>query len=64
MLFLPGFGIGAGLPGLQLGLGFGAGCGVGMGFGYGVGRGVAHDEHQKHSNVGKLFGGGRNMPSQ
>ncbi|XP_074589754.1 uncharacterized protein LOC141845590 [Curcuma longa] len=59
-----GAGLGAGFPGMQLGFGFGAGCGIGLGFGYGVGRGVAYDEYRRHSNVGKLFRGVRNSPSE
>ncbi|KAL9251486.1 hypothetical protein AKJ16_DCAP12642 [Drosera capensis] len=64
----PAFGIGAGcglgvgvgglglrIPGLSFGVGVGAGCGVGIGFGYGAGRGIAYDEKQQYSNVGKLF---------
>ncbi|KAK9094773.1 hypothetical protein Scep_026242 [Stephania cephalantha] len=58
-----GAGFGPGIPGLHLGYGIGAGCGVGLGFGYGLGRGVAHDEHRRHSNVGKLFIGSGNLPS-
>ncbi|KAJ6825050.1 keratin, type II cytoskeletal 5-like [Iris pallida] len=59
-----GAGIGAGFPGLQFGFGLGAGCGVGLGFGYGVGKGIAYDENQKYTNVGKLFHGAGKLPSQ
>ncbi|XP_071733318.1 uncharacterized protein [Rutidosis leptorrhynchoides] len=59
-----GAGFGPGIPGLQLAFGFGAGCGVGLGFGYGAGRGIAYDEYRKHSNVGKLFSGPGNLPTQ
>lgn len=59
-----GTGFGPGFPGLHLGVGLGAGCGIGLGFGYGVGRGIAHDEYQKYSNVGKLFNGPRYLPTQ
>ncbi|GAB2235180.1 hypothetical protein Droror1_Dr00027673 [Drosera rotundifolia] len=48
-------GLGLGIPGLSFGVGVGAGCGVGIGFGYGAGRGIAYDEKQQYSNVGKLF---------
>ncbi|XP_057974695.1 glycine-rich cell wall structural protein 1 [Malania oleifera] len=61
---LGGIGFGPGIPGLQFGFGLGAGCGVGLGFGYGLGKGVAHDEHKRHSNVGKFFHGPGNLPSQ
>ncbi|XP_058097535.1 uncharacterized protein LOC131242722 [Magnolia sinica] len=61
---LGGVGLGAGIPGLQFGFGLGAGCGIGLGFGYGAGRGVAYDENQKYTNVGKLFHGTGNLPSQ
>ncbi|XP_038712960.1 uncharacterized protein LOC120006909 isoform X2 [Tripterygium wilfordii] len=59
-----GAGIGPGIPGLQFGFGIGAGCGIGLGFGYGGGWGIAHDENKMYSNVGKLFHGQRNFPSQ
>ncbi|KAF5727091.1 hypothetical protein HS088_TW22G00778 [Tripterygium wilfordii] len=59
-----GAGIGPGIPGLQFGFGIGAGCGIGLGFGYGAGRGIAHDDNRTYSNVGKLFHGQRNFPSQ
>ncbi|KAJ3671568.1 hypothetical protein LUZ60_007647 [Juncus effusus] len=59
-----GIGFGAGFPGLHFGLGLGAGCGVGLGFGYGSGKGVSYDENGKHTNVGKLFQKGQNMPGQ
>ncbi|KAJ4713916.1 glycine-rich protein [Melia azedarach] len=59
-----GVGIGPGFPGLQFGAGFGAGCGIGVGFGYGLGKGVAHDEHQRYSNIGRLFQGQRDLLSQ
>ncbi|KAL9275499.1 hypothetical protein AKJ16_DCAP26251 [Drosera capensis] len=49
------FRLGLGIPGLSFGVGVGAGCGVGIGFGYGAGRGIAYDEKQQYSNVGKLF---------
>ncbi|GAB4845099.1 hypothetical protein Ancab_038505 [Ancistrocladus abbreviatus] len=57
-------GLGPGIPGLQLGFGLGVGCGVGLGFGYGIGKGVAYDESPRYSNVGKLFHGPGNLPSQ
>ncbi|KAL2497566.1 glycine-rich protein [Abeliophyllum distichum] len=59
-----GAGFGPGIPGLQLGFGFGAGCGIGLGFGYGVGRGIAYDDNRKYSNVGNLFNGRGNLPTQ
>ncbi|ERM99770.1 hypothetical protein AMTRI_Chr11g158760 [Amborella trichopoda] len=59
-----GAGLGIGFPGLQFGFGLGGGCGVGLGFGYGVGRGVAYDEYSRYSNVGKLFNGHGNLPSE
>nr|XP_043636932.1 protein TRIGALACTOSYLDIACYLGLYCEROL 5, chloroplastic [Erigeron canadensis] len=62
--FIGGAGLGPGIPGMQLGFGFGAGCGVGLGFGYGAGRGIAYDENRKYSNVGKLFNGQGNLPTQ
>ncbi|KAK9270154.1 hypothetical protein L1049_025730 [Liquidambar formosana] len=61
---LGGAGFGPGIPGLQIGFGFGVGCGIGLGFGYGVGRGIAYDENRQYSNVGKLFQGPGNLPSQ
>ncbi|KAG9457030.1 hypothetical protein H6P81_001538 [Aristolochia fimbriata] len=61
---LGGAGFGAGFPGLQIGFGFGAGCGVGVGFGYGMGKGVAYDDSRRYTNVGKLFQGSGNLPSQ
>lgn len=60
----PGAGLGAGFPGLQFGIGIGAGCGIGLGFGYGMGKGIAYDENQRHTNVGKLFQGTKNLPAQ
>ncbi|PKU74071.1 keratin-associated protein 19-2 [Dendrobium catenatum] len=59
-----GAGLGAGFPGLQFGVGIGAGCGIGFGFGYGMGKGIAYDENRRYSNVGKLFRGNGNLPSQ
>ncbi|XP_020584648.1 glycine-rich cell wall structural protein 2 isoform X2 [Phalaenopsis equestris] len=59
-----GAGLGAGFPGLQFGVGIGAGCGIGFGFGYGMGKGIAYDENRRYSNVGKLFLGNGNHPSQ
>ncbi|KAF8405634.1 hypothetical protein HHK36_007710 [Tetracentron sinense] len=61
---IPGAGFGPGIPGLQFGFGVGAGCGVGLGFGYGVGRGIAYDENRRYTNVGKIFNGAGNLPSQ
>ncbi|XP_072981447.1 uncharacterized protein [Typha angustifolia] len=59
-----GAGLGAGFPGLQIGFGVGAGCGLGLGFGYGMGKGIAYDDKQEYTNVGKLFHGARNLPPQ
>ncbi|KAK6937907.1 hypothetical protein RJ641_031415 [Dillenia turbinata] len=59
-----GAGFGPGIPGLHLGFGLGAGCGIGLGFGYGLGRGVAHDEHRRYTNIGKIFHGPGNLPTQ
>ncbi|XP_077224644.1 glycine-rich protein [Tasmannia lanceolata] len=61
---LGGVGLGPGIPGLQFGFGMGAGCGIGLGFGYGMGRGVAHDEHRRYTNVGNIFNGSHNLPTQ
>ncbi|XP_038989541.1 uncharacterized protein LOC103720830 isoform X2 [Phoenix dactylifera] len=57
-------GLGLGFPGLQFGFGIGSGCGIGLGFGYGMGKGIAYDENQRYTNVGKLFQGTKNLPAQ
>ncbi|XP_008808971.1 protein TRIGALACTOSYLDIACYLGLYCEROL 5, chloroplastic-like isoform X1 [Phoenix dactylifera] len=59
-----GAGLGLGFPGLQFGFGIGSGCGIGLGFGYGMGKGIAYDENQRYTNVGKLFQGTKNLPAQ